>query len=109
MLTLSIDTDSFEELKSGRKKEEYREIKPYYRTRLEKEFPFTMGLQLPKSDVVKQVLFKVGVSPKAPKFMAECTLTINGCPEELGGKPEDWYYVLRVLRILDEAEEKQGV
>lgn len=100
MLTLSIDRDSFEQLLSREKTEEYREIKPYYTTRLQKVFPFTRVLRLPIQDgVARPVSFKIGVSPKAPSFTADCLLKIGGGLEKWGADPAQWYYVLTVLRI----------
>lgn len=102
MLTLSIDQDSFEEIRSGRKKEEYRELKPYYTTKLIKEFPFTMMLRLPKHEELRTVRFKVGVSSKAPKVLAKCSLTIDGGQEQMGTTPGEWYYVLKIIDLVEE-------
>ncbi|MGN0346940.1 MAG: ASCH domain-containing protein [Lachnospiraceae bacterium] len=100
MLMLSIDRDSFEQLLSGEKKEEYREIKPYYTTRLQKVFPFTRVFRLPIQDgVTRPVSFKIGVSPKAPSFTADCYLKIGGGQEKWGADPAQWYYVLTVCQI----------
>lgn len=106
MLTLSIDQDSFEEIRSGRKKEEYREIKPYYTSKLVKEFPFTMMLRIPKHEEIRPVQFKVGVSPKAPKLLANCSLTMDGGQEEWGAVPGEWYYVLKIYSLVDEGQTK---
>lgn len=101
VLTISTDMDSFSRIYSGNQKEEYREIKPYYTSRMKKGFPFTMGLQIPKqSEGLKEVLIKVGVSSKSPSMIAKCLLTIDGGQEEWGAVPGEFYYVLKIEEIV---------
>jgi len=107
ILTLPIKKKWFDMILSGEKKEEYREIKPYYDTR------FIKWLGFPKSEVedVKELLkkqetkkrhkivFRNGYSRNAPSITANCTLSIRTGKEEWGAAAGKEYYVLKIHEI----------
>lgn len=92
---------------SGEKKEEYREIKHYYDTRLVKWLGF------PKSEIesVKELLrqqetlkrheivFRNGYSANSPQITALCTLSIGEGKSEWGADQGKEYYVLKLHEI----------
>ena len=97
---------------SGEKKEEYREIKPYYDTRLPKEFGFFReGEKLIKANVYPpvdlskiEILFRNGYSKKSPSFTAICSPSIGKGKEEWGAEEEKNYYILKICDIEPKAE-----
>ena len=113
MLTLPIKKKWFDLILSGEKKEEYREIKPYYISR------FSNMVKLPKSsatdliiDVLEvcgeiylgKIMFRNGYGKNSPSFIAECTLSAGTGKEELGAEREKQYFVLKVHEILEKRD-----
>lgn len=84
---------------SGEKKEEYRKIKPYYRSRLRNE-GFLDQYGLPTL-YQRLVLFRNGYSGNSPSFEALCSLDIKTGRREWGAEPGKEYYVLKILENLD--------
>lgn len=75
MLILPIKKKWFDMILSGEKKEEYREIKPYYRSRLRNEgFLDQYGLPTLYQG---QVLFRNGYAGNSPSFEVLCSLICN--------------------------------
>lgn len=107
MLVLPIKKKWYDMILSGEKTEEYREIKPYYDTRLPKEFGyFREGEKLIKANVYPpadlsevNVLFRNGYSKKSPSITAVCSLSIDCGKEEWGAEPGVKYYVLHIKKI----------
>ena len=89
MLTLPIKKKWFDMILSGDKKEEYREIKPYYTTRFYKP-EFTGSFN---------VLFRNGYSGQARFLEAACSLDIGEGRPEWGAEPGVRYYRLHILEI----------
>ena len=110
MLILPIEKQWLDMILSGGKKEEYREIKPYWTARFLKWLGFPKSEKadalelLRKMDTHKprKVLFRNGYSVSAPSFTAMCTLRIGTGKEEWGARPGQRYFVLTVHRILAE-------
>lgn len=97
MLILPIKKKWYEMILSGEKKEEYREIKPYYRSRLINEgFLDQYGLPDLWQD---WVLFRNGYSKKSPSFKALCTIDIRTGRSEWGAEPNKEYYVLKIHSV----------
>lgn len=94
MLTLPIKREWFYLILSGEKKEEYREIKPFYTSR----FLNTWGYPAYWGEK-RKVKFRNGYSSGSPSFTAECTLSTGCGKEEWGAKPGVNYYVLRIIQI----------
>lgn len=108
MLILPIKKKWFDMIKSGKKKEEYREIKPYYNKRLGNEFigfPFTKsiienfesireydGTQFKIGDIV----FRNGYKADSPKIKCKCKIYIGKGKEEWGAEKRK-----RILHIRD--------
>lgn len=106
MLTLPIKKKWFDMIKSGEKKEEYREIKPYYNKRFEPYIPDfgNMKMEYMKGgmgfwEVADEILFRNGYSKNSPTI--KCKVKIErGCgKEEWGAEPNKLYYVLKILSV----------
>ena len=85
MLTLPIKKKWFDMIISGEKKEEYREIKPYYTSRFCK-----------KPSVI---IFRNGYSNKSPSVKCTVEIIRGYGKEEWGAEPNKEYYVLKILEI----------
>lgn len=109
MLTLPIKKKWFDMILSGHKKEEYREIKPYYISRFRKLLNVP-GLVSDKAvierlerGIEKEVLcirFRNGYSKTSPSFIAKCTLSIGTGKEKWGAEKGKKYFVLTIHKIL---------
>ena len=97
MLTLPIKKKWFVMILSGEKKEEYREIKPYYKSRFH-----TAGLidryGLPTISPA-WIMFRNGYSATSPAIKAKCTLDIKTGRQEWGAEPGKEYYVLKIETV----------
>ena len=87
MVILQIKKKWFDMILSGEKKEEYRDIKPYYTSR----FPAN-----PYNFYVK---FKNGYAKDAPFFIARCNLRVGYGKPEWGAKLNTQYFVLDILEV----------
>lgn len=85
---------------SGEKKEEYREIKPYYTSRFSNVFSMAPYSRLPVGSDRQSVIFKNGYKKDSPSFTALCTLDIKTGKEEWGAEPGVEYYVLTIEEIV---------
>ena len=102
MLTLPIKKKWFDMIASGEKKEEYREIKPYYDSRFMNAFGFLLvGGQMVYGDAAPKeirkpwpvlVVFRNGYSKDLPEVVCK------GKPE-WGAEPGKLYYVLKIQEI----------
>lgn len=107
MLTLPIKRKWFSMILSGEKKEEYREIKPYYDKRFMNTFgTIWIGDKLIRSPLpeiqknrVQLVAFRNGYGKDAPTIWAECSLTAGYGREEWGAEPGKKYYILKIEDI----------
>jgi len=93
-MILPIKKKWFDMILSGKKKEEYREVKPYYTTRFEKIFK-----EYPIGNNLATVIFRNGYSTKAPAIEAECMLRKGKGKPEWGAEPGVDYYILVILAI----------
>lgn len=105
MLTLPIKKQWYDMILSGEKKEEYREIKPYYTKRF-----LSCGL-LKESDIPEDGKIKIGpdgpaiirlrngYSTSSPSFDVICDLKIGEGKAEWGATPGEKYYILEILSI----------
>lgn len=105
MLILPIKKKWYDMILSGEKKEEYREIKPYWTKRLMKlvgyEGGWYMRLEFPFSlyNEPLEVVFKNGYAHNAPCFTAKCTLSVKTGKEEWGAEKGKIYYVFTIHSI----------
>ena len=97
MLTLPIKKKWFDMIKSGEKKEEYREYKPYYKTR------FNNILDKLDKGTIFYVIFKNGYGKNAPKIKCKIDLSLAETRSDIqvdwGAKPDTLYYILRRLSV----------
>ena len=99
MLTLPIKKKWYNMILSGEKKEEYREIKPYYTTRFHNLFHFDPFTDKPFETVIHEICFRNGYSERSPFFIAECTLRIGTGKQKWGAIPNYEYYILQIKQI----------
>ena len=95
MLTLPIKGKWFQMILSGEKKEEYREIKPYY----EKRFRHLWQGSLIGGNAKREIMFRNGYSKESPSFIAQCTVKVAEGKEEWGAEPGKEYYTLTIHGI----------
>lgn len=108
MLILPIKKKWFDMIHSGEKKEEYREIKPYYDTRLMNAFGFILvdgqivcGKCVPeeiRKDWPVPVIFRNGYRRNSPQIKAYCNLKVGKGKPEWGAEPGKLYYVLDIVK-----------
>ena len=114
MLILPIKKKWFDMILSGEKKEEYREIKPYYETRFSNLCGLKKGANY-HPNVFRQLLilepqeglkimFRNGYSKTSPSFIAKCTLSVGAGKEEWGAEKDKQYFILTIHEILKGSE-----
>lgn len=110
MLVLPIKKKWFDMIKSDEKKEEYREIKPYYTTRFYNEIKKVLDKEtfaqqvtaiiLFNNDVMLDVLFRNGYSKNSPQIKCKCIFKGKSTgKQEWGAEPNKKYYVLEILEV----------
>lgn len=77
---------------SGEKKEEYREIKPYYETRFRNAWKGS----LIGGNAHREIMFRNGYGKKFPSLIAKCTLSVGTGREEWGAEKGKEYFVLTI-------------
>lgn len=111
MLTLPIKKKWFDMILSGEKKEEYREIKPYWETRFTNLFGviFYGGTVIkclearssePAKDDMQTIRFCNGYSKRSRSFVAKCTLSIGAGREKWGAEKGKKYFVLTIHKVI---------
>lgn len=88
---------------SGEKKEEYRELKPYYTTR----FGRLWQGSLIGFDAKRKVIFRNGYSEQSPSLIATVTLDIGTGKTEWGAEKGKNYYILKICDIKPKAESEE--
>lgn len=102
MLTLPIKKKWFDMIKSGEKKEEYREIKPYYTTRFygrAYEYNVKNGFMKEYERKYITILLRNGYLKNSPTLKANCVVTKGYGKPEWGAEPNKMYYVLSILSV----------
>ena len=103
MLTLPIKKKWFDMIKSGEKKEEYREIKPYYAGRFYKNYIISgVGLEWVLNNnpsVYKDIIFRNGYRKDSPKIKCYCYISKGYGKPEWGAELNKEYYVLKILSV----------
>lgn len=115
MLTLPIKKQWFEMIAAGIKKEEYREIKPYYEGRLQNLFgaiilepldrskvDVLQGDQVPEEirrEAVQPIIFRNGYSKNSPELLAKCSLSVGTGRPEWGAEPGQRYFILTIHEV----------
>lgn len=109
MLTLPIEKKWYNMILSGKKKEEYREMKPFYESRFYNYF-HQQGNMMERGSLNEwlitdlkfemSVRFRNGYSTKSPSFVAKVRLTIGTGKTEWGAEPNKKYYVLKIQEVI---------
>lgn len=100
MLVLPIKRKWFEMIASGEKKEEYREIKPYYDKRLG-HLAVGMGHLAVGMGQSVIILLRNGYKQNSPTIKCKCVITIGEGKVDWGAEPDINYYVLKIVKILE--------
>ena len=104
MLILPIKRKWFDMIISGEKKEEYREIKPYYNKRFGN---ILLGYSLEDVEIELyeniefSIIFRNGYKAHSSQIKCKCKLNIGVGKEEWGAEPNKKYYILVILEILE--------
>lgn len=109
MIILPIKRKWYEMILTGEKKEEYREIKPYYKSRFKKVFSMYPYSFIPYGQDVHEVVFRNGYSKESPSFTALCSLDIKTGREEWGAEPGVEYYVLTIKEIIEGGSSSESI
>lgn len=96
MLTLPIKKKWFDMIKSGEKKEEYREIKPYYNNRFTHFYEDICEACIKGSMCV---IFRNGYSKNSPSIKCLVNINIGEGNPDWGAEPGKEYYVLKILSV----------
>lgn len=105
MLTLPIKKKWFDMIRSEEKKEEYREIKPYYEKRFQKvwgEHAYVDSWGKPIYWGEQKIRLRNGYSSDSPAIITTCTLSKKQGKPEWGAEPGKRYFVLTILEVEDE-------
>ncbi|MDC7994442.1 ASCH domain-containing protein [Altibacter sp. HG106] len=99
ILNLTLKKKWFDLIKSGVKKEEYREVKDYWQNRLEKPRTAPFVIRFKDFDCIR---FRNGYAKDAPTFDIELKGIEYGTGNpEWGAEKGKTYYVLSLGKILD--------
>lgn len=93
MIVLPIKKKWFDMIASGEKKEEYREMKPYYDKRL--------GYLTVGTGKIAMVLLRNGYKYNSPTIKCKCAVTIGEGQAGWGAEPNINYYILKILKIVE--------
>ena len=99
MLTLPIKKKWLDMILSGEKKEEYREMKPYFSTRFRNVWGYPAYWQEPR-----QIRLRSGYSTDSPSAVVACTLSTGKGRPEWGAEPGKTYYRLHIENIISGRE-----
>lgn len=101
MLILPIKKKWFDMIVSGEKKEEYREIKPYYDCRFRKFMPRFTNFKNEYTANEFFIVFRNGYKSNSPSIKCRCVIDIGTGKKEWGAIQKQRYYVLKILEILE--------
>lgn len=106
MLTLPIKKQWYSLILQGIKKEEYRDIKPYYTSRFSNALIGLSGENMENyirynSEKYRcfKVRFRNGYSKNSPSFIATVSISIGEGNPEWGAEPDKKYYVLKIMEV----------
>ena len=108
MLVFPIKKKWFDMILSGEKKEEYRELKPYYKSRIRKEFSCYPYSGIPCGEDYQNVEFRNGYGSSVPAFIALCKVDIKTGKPEWGAEPGVEYYVFSIDKIVWKSSDNMG-
>lgn len=90
MLTFPIKKKWFDMILSGEKKEEYREIKKYYISRL-----------LDHAGQTIEIKFRNGYSNESPYIICNCVLKLGKGKTDWGAVKDEVYFILHIMEIVE--------
>ena len=96
-MVLPIKKQWYDMILSGEKKEEYRDIKPYYIARF-RNLIASQGLRTIGAGV--EIEFRNGYSKSSPSFVAKCSVRRGTGNPEWGAEPGREYFILEIKEIL---------
>ena len=99
MLTLPIKKKWFDMIKSGEKKEEYREIKPYYNSRLGVRLIIQELINGSNAKFISNIMFRNGYGKDTPTILCKCEIRKGYGKQEWGAELNKEYYVLKILSV----------
>lgn len=109
MLTLPIKAKWYRMILSGEKKEEYREIKPYWTTRIENAFRVAVAnneriipweiLHRSGRKPEQTIRLRCGYQKQAHSAVAKVNLKIGLGRPEWGAEPGKKYFVFEILEV----------
>ena len=115
-LVLPIKRKWFDMIRKGIKLEDYREIKPYYDTRLMNAFGSILvnGQIMHGKDVPEEirkewpvpVIFRNGYGGNSPQITAFCNLKMGNGKTEWGAEPGKKYYILEIEGIAERRQQQ---
>ena len=105
MLVLPIKKKWFDMIASGEKKEEYRDFKNYYHSRLLQYFSNKKDSDVELNCNEKPVIFRNDYNRNSPQIKCLCQLGLGYGKQEWGAEQGKVYYVLKILQVL--GDEKQ--
>lgn len=98
ILKLTLKKKWYDMISSGEKKEEYREIKPYWETRLELS---KLALVVTRFKEFDYVLFTNGYSKNSPQMKVECLgIELGHSKPEWCDGVEDFFYVIKLGEVV---------
>ena len=103
-MLLTLKKQWFDMILNGEKKEEYREIKPYWTKRFENYFGKILDISLDQwiwSNRTKTVVFRNGYGNDVPEFTAECSIREDYGNPNWSAEKDKKYYVLSIYKIYD--------
>ena len=95
MLTLPINKKWYDMILSGEKKEEYRSISPYYKSR----FEHLWRGSLIGGKAKRKIRFRNGYSKRSPSFVATVTIQEGTGKPEWGAEAGKAYFILEIHAI----------
>lgn len=111
-MVLPIKKKWFDMILSGEKKEEYREIKPYYEVRFQnlfgliilenEKYEILQGAAVPeeiRKEPVQKIILRNGYGKNAPEIEIECSIRIGTGKREWGAEEGKQYFVLSINRV----------
>ena len=102
MLVLPIKKKWFDMIVSGEKKEEYREIKPYYTVRFRNAMYGVGRVRASDPEYLgwNWIILRNGYNRNAPFVYAKVKIRIGKGKPEWGAEPDTDYYVLEILDLM---------
>ena len=105
MVVLPIKKKWFDMILSGEKKEEYRELKPYYQSRFKSVFEMHPYSFIPIGSDIREIMFRNGYNGNSPSFIARCSLDIKTGNPSWGAEEGVEYYTLKIHEIKKNKED----